>query len=320
MGGEYRKEDYESTRIKGTNTRTLEGVTNQLGNSSMDYTAFYLQDEWLASPRWLIIPSLRWDYNSEFGNELTGKLGTTYKITKDVRFKANIGTAYRAPTASELYFSWHHTPNARMDVQINGNPNLKPEKALNFDLGFEMEKDKTFGKITYFHNKVDDLINIDTVMSRLPGFPPRVLATGTYRNIDSATMQGVELEVRQALGGGFSVRGLYTYLDARDGKTGERLAGRPYHKASLQLSYDDAKHGWNAMLWNDWTAGYRYGETVGRRTVYKDASLSILNFVVSKKINDHFSAYLGVDNIFDKESDALAYDGRIWRGGVNMTF
>ena len=320
FGGEYRKEDYESTRIKGTNTRTLEGVTNQLGNSSMDYTAFYLQDEWLASPRWLIIPSLRWDYNSEFGNELTGKLGTTYKITKDVRFKANIGTAYRAPTASELYFSWHHTPNARMDVQINGNPNLKPEKALNFDLGFEMEKDKTFGKITYFHNKVDDLINIDTVMSRLPGFPPRVLATGTYRNIDSATMQGVELEVRQALGGGFSVRGLYTYLDARDGKTGERLAGRPYHKASLQLSYDDAKHGWNATLWNDWTAGYRYGETVGRRTVYKDASLSILNFVVSKKINDHFSAYLGVDNIFDKESDALAYDGRIWRGGVNMTF
>ena len=320
FGGEYRKEDYESTRIKGTNTRTLEGVTNQLGNSSMDYTAFYLQDEWLASPRWLIIPSLRWDYNSEFGNELTGKLGTTYKITKDVRFKANIGTAYRAPTASELYFSWHHTPNARMDVQINGNPNLKPEKALNFDLGFEMEKDKTFGKITYFHNKVDDLINIDTVMSRLPGFPPRVLATGTYRNIDSATMQGVELEARQALGGGFSVRGLYTYLDARDDKTGERLAGRPYHKASLQLSYDDAKHGWNATLWNDWTAGYRYGETVGRRTVYKDASLSILNFVVSKKINDHFSAYLGVDNIFDKESDALAYDGRIWRGGVNMTF
>lgn len=324
FGGEYRKEDYESTRIKGSNTRKLEGVTNQLGDSSMDFAAFYLQDEWLASPRWLIIPSLRWDYNSEFGNELTGKLGTTYKITKDVRFKANVGTAYRAPTASELYFSWHHTPNAKMDVQINGNPDLKPEKALNFDLGFEMEKGKTFGKITYFHNKVDDLINIDTVMSRLPGFPPRMLATGTYRNIDSATMQGVELEARQALGGGFSVRGLYTYLDARDDKTGDRLKGRPYHKASLQLSYEDQKHGWNATLWNDWTAGYRYAETVGSgrmaRTISKDASLSILNFVVSKKINDHFSAYLGVDNIFDKESDALAYDGRIWRGGVNMTF
>lgn len=326
FGGEYRKEDYESTRIKGSNTRKLEGVTNQLGDSSMDFAAFYLQDEWLASPRWLIIPSLRWDYNSEFGNELTGKLGTTYKITKDVRFKANVGTAYRAPTASELYFSWHHTPNAKMDVQINGNPNLKPEKALNFDLGFEVEKDKTFGKLTYFHNKVDDLIAIDTVTRAIPGsgFPPRMFATGTHRNIDSATMQGIEAEMRQELGGGFSVRGLYTYLDARDGKTGERLAGRPYHKASLQLNYEDQKHGWNATLWNDWTAGYRYKEQVGSgrmaRTISKDTSLSVLNFVVSKKINDHFSAYLGVDNIFDKESDVLAYDGRIWRGGVNMTF
>ena len=326
FGGEYRKEDYESTRIKGSNRTTLEGVTTQLGDSSMDYAAFYLQDEWLASPRWLIIPSLRWDYNSEFGNELTGKLGTTYKITKDLRFKANVGTAYRAPTASELYFSWQHLPTPRMEVHLNGNPDLKPEKALNFDLGFEFEQDKTFGKITYFHNKVDDLINLNTIVTPrfIPGFGMRMIANGTYGNIDSATMQGVELEARQALGSGFSVRGLYTYLDARDGKTGERLAGRPYHKASLQLSYEDQKHGWNATLWNDWTAGYRYKEQVGSgrmsRTISKDASLSIMNFVVSKKINDHFSAYLGVDNIFNKESDVLAYDGRIWRGGVNMTF
>ena len=326
FGGEYRKEDYESTRIKGSNRTTLEGVTTQLGDSSMDYAAFYLQDEWLASPRWLIIPSLRWDYNSEFGNELTGKLGTTYKITKDLRFKANVGTAYRAPTASELYFSWQHLPTPRMEVHLNGNPDLKPEKALNFDLGFEFEQDKTFGKITYFHNKVDDLINLNTIVTPrfIPGFGMRMIANGTYGNIDSATMQGVELEARQALGSGFSVRGLYTYLDARDGKTGERLAGRPYHKASLQLSYEDQKHGWNATLWNDWTAGYRYKEQVGSgrmsRTISKNTSLSIMNFVVSKKINDHFSAYLGVDNIFNKESDVLAYDGRIWRGGVNMTF
>ena len=326
FGGEYRKEDYQSTRIKGSNTRKLEGVTNQLGDSSMDYAALYLQDEWLASPRWLIIPSLRWDYNSEFGNELTGKLGTTYKITKDVRFKANIGTAYRAPTASELYFDWHHTPTATrqaiINVYIEGNPNLKPEKSLNFDLGFEFEKDKTFGKLTYFHNKVDDLITtvpVETIFT--PGRPARILMHHRYENVTQATLQGIEFEAKQSLGNGFSLRGLYTYLDARD-KIGVRLPNRSYHKASLQLSYDDAKHGWNATLWNDWTAGYRYLEAGSGRnnSVYKNASLSILNFVVSKKINDHFSAYLGVDNIFDKESDALAYDGRIWRGGVNMTF
>lgn len=320
VGGEYRKEDYESTRIRGSHRKTLEGVTNQFGDSSMNYAALYLQDEWVASPRWLLIPSIRWDYNDVFGSEITGKLGTTYKINKGLRFKANIGTAYRAPTASELYFDWRHTPRPRINVHVIGNPDLKPEKALNFDLGIEGERGKTSGKLTYFRNKVEDLIDTDKVTTPLPGFPPRVLVTSTYQNIDKATIQGVEFEVRQELGSGFALRGLYTYLDARDDQTNARLTGRARHKASLQLSYDDPRHGWNATLWQDWLTDYRYTERIRGVDVQKSASIGLMNFVVTKKFNDQFSAYLGVDNIFNKESDALAYDGRIWRGGVRMTF
>ena len=320
LGGEYRKEDYESTRIRGSRRKTLEGVTNQFGDSSMNYAALYLQDEWVASPRWLLIPSIRWDYNDVFGSEVTGKLGTTYKINKGLRFKANVGTAYRAPTASELYFDWRHTPNARMDVHIIGSPNLKPEKSFNFDIGIEAERGKTSGKLSYFHNKVEDLININTVITPLPGFPPRMLATVTYQNVDSATIQGIELEAKQDLGSGFALRGLYTYLDAQDDKKNTRLMGRARHKASLQLSYDDPRHGWNATLWQDWLTDYRYTERIRGVDVQKSASIGLMNFVVTKKFNDQFSAYLGVDNIFNKESDALAYDGRIWRGGVRMTF
>ena len=327
VGGEYRKEDYESTRIKGSKRTTLEGVTNQLGDSSMNFAALYVQDEWMASSRSLVIPSIRWDYNDVFGSKFTGKIGTTYKLDKGLRFKANVGTAYRAPTASELYFNWQHTPTAIMDVRINGNPNLKPETSFNFDIGLEGERGKTFAKLTYFHNKVDDLINLNTVITsvRIPT-PPYVhmIANGTYENVDKATIQGLELEAKQDLGDGFALRGLYTYLDAQDDKTGARLTGRARHKVSLQLSYDDPQHGWNATLWNDWIAGYRYAESVGSgrtsRTVQKDASLSLLNLVVSKKFNDQFSAYLGVDNLLNKESTVLAYDGRIWRGGVRMTF
>ena len=320
LGGEYRKEDYESTRIRGSRRKTLEGVTNQFGDSSMNYAALYLQDEWVASPRWLLIPSIRWDYNDIFGSEITGKLGTTYKVSKNLRFKANIGTAYRAPTASELYFDWRHTPNARMDVHIIGSPNLKPEKSFNFDIGIEAERGKTSGKLSYFHNKVEDLINTNPVITPLPGFPPRMLATVTYQNVDSATIQGIELEAKQDLGSGFALRGLYTYLDAQDDKKNTRLMGRARHKASLQLSYDDPRHGWNATLWQDWLTDYRYTERIRGVDVQKSASIGLMNFVVTKKFNDQFSAYLGVDNIFNKESDALAYDGRIWRGGVRMTF
>ena len=101
-------------------------------------------------------------------------------------------------------------------------------------------------------------------------------------NRKKATLQGIEVEARQALGGGFSVRGLNTYLDARDGDDG-RLPGRPYHKTSLQISYEDQKNGWDATLWNDWLAGYYLQK--------KNHSGSIMNLVIHKKINENFSAY-----------------------------
>ena len=326
FGGEYRKENYDSTRLTGNGFMSREGIVSPFGKRSVNYAALYVQDEWIINPDWLLIPSLRWDHSSSFGSKVTGKIGTTYKINKDVRFKANVGTAYRAPTTSELYLDWDGMPSGgKGKLWLHGNPNLKPETALNFDLGFELEKDRTFGKVTYFHNKVSDLIDgaFDHYEITHPGPPPIGTMHIKYKNEKEATLQGVELEVRQTFGKGFSVRGLYTYLDAR-GADHERLTGRPYHKASLQLSYEDQKNGWNATLWNDWTVGYGYKETIGSgrraRTVFKDTSLSILNLVVNKKINDHFSAYFGIDNILDTENDILAYDGRIWRGGVNMTF
>ncbi len=305
-GGEYRKEDYESTRITGNGaTKPLhrEGIDALLGKSTVKYTALYVQDEWLLSPDWLLIPSLRFDHSSSFGGKVTGKLATTYKINKDLRFKANIGTAYRAPTASELYLDW---PGMGPRTILKGNPNLKPETALNFDLGFEFEKGKTFAKATYFHNKVDDMIATDYSID----YVKRIM-TIFHVNKKEAVLQGVELEVKQKLGHGFSLRGLYNYLDARDGKN-ERIPGGAYHTVSMQLGYEDEQNGWDATLWNNWLAGYYLQK--------KDYAISTLNFVVSKKLDDRFSAYLGVDNILDVYSDEFAYDGRIWRGGVRMTF
>ena len=320
VGGEYRQEDYESSRITdgASKTVTLEGITNNMSKVSMDYAALYLQDEYMVNDRWLVIPSLRWDHNSKFGDEVTGKLGTTYKLSKNVRFKANVGTAYRAPTASELYFNWQHTPTARMIVNITGNPNLKPEKAINFDVGFEGEQNGTSGKITYFHNKVDDLINLNTTITPtfIPGTGMRIMANGTYENVDKATVQGLEMEAKQKLGKFFTLRGTYTYLDARDDSTHELLTGRSRHKTSLQLMYSEPKTGWDATLWNDWLTGYQYSGASGSG----DTGASILNLVVNKKINDNLSAYFGINNLTNVENDVLYYEGRIWRGGLKYSF
>lgn len=330
VGGEIRKEKYEGTRIGsgGDNVHpvTREGVSQDYSEKSTTYYAAYIQDEWQVEENWLMIPSLRFDHNSAFGNKVTYKLGNTYKLSDNTRLKFNVGTAYRAPTEAELYMNWKHTPVStpafNMNVYVTGNPNLKPETSYNFDFGLEAESKsgRTSGKITYFHSKFDDLINSQSTTTRVPGFPVSVNVVSQYVNVDSAEIQGAEAEFKQKLGKNFTLRSTYTYTDVKDGH-GARLEGRDRHKLSLQLNYDDAKTGWSGSLWNDWHGDYWAVDDNGNLS---NNSASIMNFVVSKKIGKGGSAYVGVNNIMGKD-DANAFTvfgltGRVWRAGVNWNF
>lgn len=330
VGGEIRQEKYEGTRIgsggDNVHTVTREGISQDYSEKSTTYYAAYIQDEWQVEENWLMIPSIRFDHNSAFGNKVTYKLGNTYKLSDNTRLKFNVGTAYRAPTEAELYMNWHHTPVStpafNMNVYVTGNPNLKPETSYNFDFGLEAESKsgRTSGKLTYFHSKFDDLINSQSTTTRVPGFPVSVNVVSQYVNVDSAEVQGAEAEFKQKLGKNFTLRSTYTYTDAKDGY-GARLEGRDRHKLSLQLNYDDAKTGWSGSLWNDWHGDYWAVDDNGNLS---SNSASIMNFVVSKKIGKGGSAYVGVNNIMGKD-DANAFTvfgltGRVWRAGVNWNF
>lgn len=330
VGGEIRKEKYEGTRIgsggDNVHTVTREGVSQDYSEKSTTYYAVYIQDEWQVEDNWLMIPSIRFDHNSAFGNKVTYKLGNTYKLSDNTRLKFNVGTAYRAPTEAELYMNWKHTPVStpafNMNVYVTGNPNLKPEISYNFDFGLEAESKsgRTSGKVTYFHSKFDDLINSKSTTTMIPGRPTTVNVVSQYVNVDSAEIQGAEAEFKQKLGKNFTLRSTYTYTDAKDGH-GVRLEGRDRHKLSLQLNYDDAKTGWSGSLWNDWHGDYWAVDDYGNLS---SNSASIMNFVVSKKIGKGGSAYVGVNNIMGKD-DANAFTvfgltGRVWRAGVNWNF
>lgn len=182
-----------------------------------------------------------------------------------------------------------------MEVHVKGNPDLKPETSYNFDIGLEAENNHGgSGKVTYFHSKYNELIALKSSSSFVPGVPPTMVVTSVYENINTAEIQGAEAELKQKLGKYFTLRGTYTYTDAKDGD-GARLEGRDRQKFSLQLNYDDAEHGWSGSLWNDWHRGY-WGDAGDG---LKNHSASVLNCVVSKK--------LGGGNIADSLENDSAY-------------
>lgn len=318
-GMEFKNQKAGGTRFAnadgGTRTEYYLGMSSPYGSASQNSYSFYVEDEMKLGDKLFFVPSVRFDHHDSFGSEWSPRAGLTYNLSRASRVKVNYGKAFRAPTIFELYSNMIHTPIARMRVVVTGNPDLQPEKSTNFDISLEGEKGKAAGKLTYFHNKVSNLIDSELVSRSFSGGVMTIL--NTYRNVDKATLQGVEAESRYKFDKHWNARANYTYLDARDGNTNARLTGRALNTGTVELSWTDAKKDpWTATLYNQWFQNYL---TSANKESY---SYSLTNFVVTKNIGN-LSLYAGIDNLFNKKfdaSDSIWTDGRIWRAGAEWKF
>ena len=321
-GAEYKTQKAGGTRIgssKGGNRiEHYLGMDSQYGTASVKTYAFYLQDEMKLGDRLLFIPSVRFDHHDSFGSEWSPRAGLTYELSKASRVKMNYGRAYRAPSIFELYANFDHSPIPIMAVHVDGNPDLQPEKSVNYDIGFETEKGKAKGKVTYFHNKISNLIDSVSDFFGFDFRTRRLKSISHYVNVEKATMDGVEAEASYKFDKNWNLTANYTYLDGRD-EAHTRLSGRAYNTGTVELSWTDAKKDpWTATLYTQWYQNYltRSGAKENHYTY------SLTNFVVTKDIGN-LSLYAGVDNLFNKtfnKDDTLWTDGRTWRVGAEWKF
>ncbi|WP_337635640.1 TonB-dependent receptor [Megasphaera sp.] len=295
--------EYDRYDVDGVNF----GKDGDNGKNLNTYAA-YIQDEWLLGDKWEIIPAVRYDHHSEFGSKTTPHIGVTYLANDHNRFKANWGEGYKAPSVSELYMDYTH-----MGVLTLGNPNLRPKESKNWDLSYEGEWGKTFGKITYFHNDIDNMISTRTVGGR-HGY-------NEYYNIDGTTKtHGVELTLGRKLSRDLDVKVTSNWTSASNKvasaeSSAHGVDGIADNITTLQLAYDDHRaYGYNATLWEQWV--HDYYESDSSQTY----SYNTLNFVINKKYGDAVRLFAGVDNIFNKKIDAIYLDGRIWRTGIEFKF
>ncbi len=300
FGGEYRKLEYEVSRLGGS----LAGADKVVNSKNVNSYAGYIEDQWQINDKLLLIPSVRYEHNSMFGSEATPKIGATYNINNNWRFKANYGKGYKAPSISELYMIMNRAMGGSI-VHVEGNPNLQPEETISYDFSIEADKGKNFGKLTYFNNKVTNLIDTESINGSEYDY--------RYINIGKAQINGIEAEIGRHLNDRWTVKLIHNYLDATNKISGERLDNRAKNTTTLQLIYDDHKPtGFSAVLWDQFSSDYRYdGE---------DYTYNTLNFSVNKKWTPEFSTYAGIDNIFNKKVDDLYIDGRLWRVGAEWRF
>ena len=245
--------------------------------------------------KWHLAPSIRLSKGNSYGFVGTPKLGVTYDMGKTSRIKANYGQGFRTPTISELYLQM----DTGHPVQVFGNPNLQPEKSKSYDIAIEWERGQTSYGISYFQNKVKNLI--DTEFKEKHYY--------LYVNRKKADIQGIEITLSHPLTDRWTLESGYTYLDAKDSSLHTRLDNRSRHTWVTSLTYDDHKdYGFTGKIWDSFHGAYHFDGA--------DYTYHAVNLSLQKHWGNRVHLTAGLYNIGNKKVDDLYVNGREWYLGM----
>ncbi|GAB2988403.1 TonB-dependent receptor [Mucilaginibacter puniceus] len=93
-------------------------------------------------------------FKNRFSN-VSGALGYTHVFNDALNFKANAGSAFRAPNPAELGSNGAHEGTTRFEI---GNPNLKAERSYQADATLEFGHSVVTGSIGVYENYINNYI------------------------------------------------------------------------------------------------------------------------------------------------------------------
>ncbi|MDX9715847.1 MAG: TonB-dependent receptor [Thauera sp.] len=220
----------------------------------------------------------RHDRNSQFGSKTTGTAAYGYEITPEWRVHASIGNAFKAPTFNDLYYPVECYP---MWGCFGGNPALKPEEALNREIGVAWERNDLSMGLTYFNNRIRNLID---------------WSSGVAANVGRADIEGVEASLGAMLGK-YRVRASVDLLDAEDRQTGDELGRRARISGALALERLAGAWTWG-VEWNG--KGQRY-DRVPNAPAGRLGGYGLVDAYVHYAVAPDWSVEVRANNLLDKD-------------------
>jgi len=244
------------------------GVIDQYKENPIELAA-YLQDK-IELPYMVVNAGLRLDYvdprsegwadpenpdsglaSTEAKYQLSPRLGLAHPITDNLSLYFAYGHFFQYPHYSSLFLN---SADLNADTLANrtldavGNRSLEPQKTVAYEVGLKGNVTDVLGfSITAFYKDITDLVGTKQV---------RIGSKYNYavfRNIDYASVVGVEFGVRRNLYDKWSFEANYTYSVAK-GNSSEPLEGfwnAYYEQPEAQQEYYldfDRRHVLNAMV------------------------------------------------------------------------
>jgi outer membrane receptor for ferrienterochelin and colicins len=257
--------------------------------------AFFAQDQWnvVDAPRFVVVPAIRVDVDSQFGRAFSPKLAVRFDPHPRVVLRGSYGRGFRAPTFKELLL---HFENPGVGYVVDGNLSLQPETSDGFDVGAEARAASWFWmSLNLFRNDLKSLIAPSLVDAGGAGSPQHY----QYINISAAYTQGIETSVRVGPIHDLVFELGYTLTDSKDEKKKRPLPGRSLHAGTFLVGFSRARWGLEATL---------RGAVFGSRHSYADNAdgtyqtltgdpYIVVDARVAESIKQHVTLFIGAQNL-----------------------
>lgn len=326
FGGMYLKEE-------------LEDKGNRLGDngtklSSLDrYSwALFAEDNWRIADPFVLTTSLRLDKDEKFGDHLSPKVYGVWTLNDEWIVKGGVSTGYKTPALRATVLGWGQATGGRNgNGVIIGNPDLKPEKSINYEVSANWDNNANLNAgITVFNSEFKDKITeiricdikVDPVCTESG---ENFDFISTRENVDKANMRGVETTFGWQINDAVKLNANYTFTDTEQKSgvnKGKPLNEMPKHMFNTTVDWQatDTVGTWTRVNYRSETSDY-----LSRTSMAKGKpAYTMVDVGLNYKPTDKIQVNAGVYNVFDKKIDTDTYnyilDGRRYNLGLTYKF
>ncbi len=212
------------------------------GKQDIDSTGYYLQHQYKTDKISTQL-GVRLEDNEKFGTHNVGQGAVRYFVLPSTSIYANIGTAFRAPSLTELYYHSEADYGSGGIYHTYGNTNLKPEESTSYEIGLDHQFTPALtAYLSVYKTDVKNLIASSSSFDAATN-----TTTSTYENLNKAQFSGGEVGFKWKQDDLF-LSTEYAYVKTENKETGLEIAYRPKQTLTLTTGLENTVYGISASL------------------------------------------------------------------------
>lgn len=167
----------------GVETRRENLDSNNLGERFRNFAGIFAEHRIEFADRFDFRAGVYSNYYNEYKWKHFPGAELGYQLNLNSRLYANYGASFRIPSFTELYYE---------DPSNLSNPDLLPEEAQNFEVGWKYNRKKVRAELVYFYRHTENLIDWNRAPSTEQPNPNR----WTPSNVSEVRFSGIETAIQ----------------------------------------------------------------------------------------------------------------------------